>query len=531
MPEAPAFLDVLRGSGAGYGLAAACVLGLLVLRGASPDPQIRRRALIATWVFVLFALLRLPLLALSPTTGDLEGKAAANPAYQVLDVISLAVFAYALIQALLLFLVDEVLVRRFRIGIPRILSDVALIAIFLVAVMAILYYQTDLDVTGIFTTAGVLSLVIGLALQDTLGNVFAGLALQTERPFNVGDWISFGTFEGMVADVSWRSTQFRTRNGDLVTVPNSTLSKETFVNHSAPTRVSGRLVEIGVGYQHAPAHVKRVLLAACAEVPQILEQPEPLVRLKTFGDFAITYEVKYWITDFAAMLDIDESYRTLLWYVFRREGIEIPFPIQVQYEPDVPKAGEERERAAEHVLERLRGVEFLSALNEDELRRLCRGTQLHDYYTGETVCRQGDDGDTFFIIDDGSVVVSVTKGGRQEEVARLSSPAFFGEMALLTGEQRTATVRAATSLRLLAVDRDAFRSIIVANPDLATSMSEILARRQVELVAKHAALDESLAASHEETSRQILARIRGFFGFRTEPRPLASGARSAGARP
>jgi CRP-like cAMP-binding protein len=359
--------------------------------------------------------------------------------------------------------------------------------------------------------------VIGLALQDTLGNVFAGLSLQMERPFQVGDWISFGAFEGTVHDVSWRATQFRTRNNDLVTVPNSTLSKESFVNYSSPSRVSGRLVEIGLHYRHPPAQVKSLLIEACTQVPQILRDPKPLVRLKSFDAYSIIYQVKFWIDDFNAVLDIEEAYRTVLWYALAREGVEIPYPIQIEYQHEYRHEVGEEEKipVSARVLDRLRQVEFLEPLSNEELEELAKRTKLHGYYTNETIIRQGDEGDSFFVLDEGEVIVYVSQDGHEEEVARLTPPAPLGEMALLTGERRAATVRAATPVRLLVIDRESFKSTMLGNPNLAQAMSDIIARRQVELLAKRAELDKSLAAAQAERSRQILESIRRFFGFTT----------------
>lgn len=513
MPDLPGFLRTVSGSGIGYLLAAICVLGLLVLRQLTHDAALRRRALIGVFLFLLFAIIRVPVTLTS------KEAAAGNPFYQIVHIASLIILALALIQGLMLLLVEFLLVGRLKMEIPRILSDVALIAFFIVSVLVILYYETDVDLTGIFTTAGVLSIVIGLALQDTLGNVFAGLALQMERPYKVGDWISFGLFEGVVTDVSWRSTQFRTRTNDLVTVPNSTISKESFINHNAPSPVSGRLIHIGVSYHHPPAEVKRVLLAACKEVAGILDRPQPLCRLHSFDAYSVNYQVKFWLKDWAAALDIDEAYRTVVWYAFRREGIEIPFPIQVEYQHEYRDEETVEKQAAvaaaDRVFQRLRAVELLAPLSDEELRTLARSTKVHAYYTDETICRQGDEGDSFFLIDEGTVVIIVSKNGRQEEVARLGPPEVFGEMAPLTGERRSATVRAAGPVELLVIGGEAFKSIIVANPDLATSLSQIIARRRVELGEKRDALDRSLAAAQDETSRQILARIRNFFGFPT----------------
>jgi small-conductance mechanosensitive channel/CRP-like cAMP-binding protein len=513
--EIPQFLQNVKGTWIAYLLTLACILGLLILRQFTREPRIRRRALIAVVLFLVFVLLRAPLFFLDATM-IADGKRIANPPYQVFDILSLLVFSWASIQGLILLLVNFFLVERLKIEVPKILSDVALVSLFILSILVIFYFE-NLNITGIFTTAGVLSIVIGLALQDTLGNAFAGLALQTERPFKVGDWISFGSFEGIVTDVSWRSTQFRTRNNDLVNVPNSTISKESFINHSAPSPISARIIHVGVAYRHTPEHIKRVLLAACREVEGILERPRPLVRLHSFDSSSINYQIKFWIRDWDLALDIDEAYRTLLWYAFRREEIEIPYPIQVEYQHEYQHGQEdqaEKTAVTERVLERLKNVELLAPLSGEELHTLAERAKLHSYYRDETIIRQGEHGDSFFILDEGEVIVCVTKDGHQEEVARLAPPAALGEMALLTGEKRAATVRAASPVRILVIDRDAFKDIILANPDLATSMSELLARRHVELLAKREALDKSLAEAQRETSHQILAKIRDFFGFR-----------------
>ena len=505
MAELRALLDSVQGSAIGLSLAGICVLALLLLRRFSADKRARRRALVAILLFLLFVLLQLPLLLLEATVPGPDGQPVANPLHLILHVLGLAVFALAMIQGFMLLLVELLLEGRLKMQVPHILSDAITMGLFVISVFVILYAR-NLNVTGLFTTAGVLSIVLGLALQDTLGNFFAGLALQTERPYQVKDWVSFADFEGTIEDVSWRSTQLRTRNNDIVTVPNSSLAKETFVNHSRPSRISGRLVDIGVAYRHPPAEVKRVLLAACGEVPEILATPRPLVRLKSFNDFSISYEVKFWIKEYDKVPDIEEAFRTVVWYALRRHEIEIPFPIQYEYQIVPPTKEEEREEAFARILERLRGVDFLSPLSDEELRTLAKRAKLHAYHANETICRQDDEGDSFFLLDEGRVAVSIARNGRREEVARLEPPAFFGEMALCTGQRRTATVQALDQVRLLVIDRETFRDVIYANPELANGISEILARRQMELERKRLNLEQPMRPEEMSTLQSRIKR-------------------------
>jgi small-conductance mechanosensitive channel len=199
-------------------------------------------------------------------------------------VLSVTVLILGYLAALLIgtfLIVDFLLVRLLEFEIPNILRDATVFTLFFVGVLLILYRRTELDVTGLFTTAGILSIVIGLALQDTLGNVFSGLAIQTERSFNVGDWVRFGEEEGVVVDVSWRATKLRTRQNDLVIIPNTQISNDVLVNYSAPTRIHAVREDIGVHYRHPPAHVIAAIEEAADQTEAILKRPRVDVRTQS----------------------------------------------------------------------------------------------------------------------------------------------------------------------------------------------------------------------------------------------------------
>jgi small-conductance mechanosensitive channel/CRP-like cAMP-binding protein len=439
-----------------------------------------------------------------------------NPAYQLVSVALLIVGLLALLLIATLLVVDLMLVHLFNFEIPNILRDASVFTLFFVGVLLILYYRTDLDVTGLFTTSAVISIVIGLALQDTLGNVFSGLALQTERSFNVGDWVRFGEREGVVADISWRATKLRTRENDLVIIPNTVISKDMIINYSAPTRVHAVRELVGVHYRHPPATVIAALTEAADQTERILKRPPADIRTLDFGDFAITYEVKYWIRDYAEVEDIRNAFMTRVWYAFNRREIEIPFPIRNVYLHQVTPETERVRAEADDVriYEYLRRVELFDALSQEEARSLAARARTERYFAGETVLTQGAVGDSLYIIDEGLVEVFVSHDGRSERLARLGPRAFFGEMALLTGAERTATVVALQPTHFFVIDRDAFRETLERNPRIAERISETLAQRQQQLEATHAALREAAAQSMEDEKHQILARIRDFFGFR-----------------
>jgi small-conductance mechanosensitive channel/CRP-like cAMP-binding protein len=499
------------GSGLLYATVGLLALIGLIIRGVSKDPQVRRRATLVVGLLLIFAILRVVLAEIPLNT----------PGFQVVSVVMLIVGMLALLLIGSMFLVDFLLVGQLEFEIPAILRDVTIMALFFMGVMMILIYRTDLDVAELFTTSAVLSVIIGLALQDTLGNVFSGLALQTERSFSVGDWVRFGEMEGVVTDISWRATILRTRSNDLVIIPNSLISKDVVINYSAPTRVHAILADIGVHYRHPPAAVIQAIEEASDQTLAVLKLPRVDVRTYHYGDFAITYRVKYWIKDYTDLEDIQNAFLTRIWYAFSRHGIEIPFPIRNVYMRTIT---EETEKAAaleaeDRIFDQLRDVPLFDALTDQETRSLASRARVERYFTGEVVMRQGEPGDSLFIVDEGSVGVAVSHDGRSEKLAELGPAAIIGEMALMTGAARTATVTASEPTQFVVIDRDAFRKTLLQNPHIAEQISETLATRREQRDATLAALHEAASQTPGDAKGQILSRIWEFFGFRAGARP------------
>lgn len=501
----PLFEQLLSGSGAIYVVLVAVVLIALALVRLSSDPYTRRRALVVVGLLAVFTLIRFQLSRIPEVSS----------AYQIVSVVMLIVGYLALLLFTML-LVDFLLVRRFKVQIPNILRDVTVFALFFFGLLLILYYRTTLDITGLFTTSAVISIVLGLALQDTLGNVFSGLALQTERSFNVGDWVRFNELEGVITDISWRSTKLRTRANELVIIPNSVISKDHVINYSAPTRIHAVMERVGTHYRHPPADVMTAIEEAADNTPGVLRRPRVDVRTLAFGDFAIEYDVKYWIRDYADLEDIKSAFMTRVWYAFSRRGIEIPFPIRNVFmhevTEDTRRAQEEADE--ERIYAHLRRIEVFGPLSDEEALDLAARARVERYFSGETVLQQGRAGDSLFIIEEGEVQVVVTHDGRRERIAQLGPGKFFGEMALLTGAVRTATVETTVPTLFFVIDRTAFRETLEANPELTERISRVLIERSKELEATHAALHEDDVSEIADEPRQVMSRIRDFFGFR-----------------
>jgi len=224
-------------------------------------------------------------------------------------------------------LIFDLTLTRTQIRVPSLIRNLIHTSIFLLIVFAILY-QRGLDPLSLLTTSAVLTAVIGLALQNTIANLFAGLALQLDRTLGITDWIKVGEHVGRIAEIKWRSTLLWTEEGDLLILPNSQLLDAAVLNLSRPDVVQREEITVGFHYRHPPNTVKQVLLDAVMDTPRVLSSPEPDCIVADFSDSAITYKLRYWINDYTHHTAIASDVRTHVWHTAQRAGLEIPFPIR-----------------------------------------------------------------------------------------------------------------------------------------------------------------------------------------------------------
>jgi len=379
---------------------------------------------------------------------------------------------------------------------PAIVQDVTVIALFTVIATVLLREQ-------LLTTSAVGAVVVGFALQDTLGNLFAGLAIQIEKPFRVGQWVQFGDREGQVQEITWRATKLRTKAGQFLIVPNSVIGKEPVLNHSEPTVPTRIDVEIGASYSVPPNNVKRAIQEAIGNSPLVMKAPEPQVVVKNFGASAIDYVAQFWIEDYAIDTTARDQVRTNLWYTFRRHNIEIPYPIQIQYE-----RAEEPARTSRHIsaaAEHLAGVSLFKPLADDARAALAASANEHLFAAGEAIVRQDADGDSMFVLMTGRARVVLEPSG--QEVAVIGPGGFFGEMSMLTGDRRSATVKAIGDVAVLEISARDFREFALANPALLDHVSTIVGDRRTGLADARAT---AAAVAAPEAKQNFLARMRRF---------------------
>lgn len=458
----------------------------LAITSFTVNRLVKRKLRVSVYFLVAFVALH-AVLSLRPVLG--------TQTPEILSIERLLLTA-ALINLFIVTLLNPLRADRVPDGFPSILQDAIVIGILLL--VATFAFGDEF-----LTTGAVSAVVVGFALQDTLGNAFAGLAIQSEKPFNIGHWISVGEHEGRVAEVTWRATKLRTKGGNFVVVPNSEVAKAAVTNYSepaAPTRLS---IDVGVSYDASPNRVKTVVKNAVANCPLVLEAPAPDAMIHAFADSSIVYRVRFWTETFELDEEAKDQVRSSLYYAFKRHGIEIPYPIQVEFSKEPTVVDQTRELADRERL--LAGIEFLAPLSEQQRRAVAAQMRTVEFGDGEAIVREGEPGDSMYIVASGAVMVVLEASGTT--VATIERGGYFGEMSLLTGDPRTATVVAKGDVRAVEIDAGVFRQLGEVSPHTVEQVGAAAAARRVELAA---ARTSAKSAAVAEPPANFLARMRRF---------------------
>jgi small-conductance mechanosensitive channel len=379
--------------------------------------------------------------------------------------------------------------------------------ILFVTLFKLLY--SDINLGALFTTSAIFGVIIGLALQDTLGNFFAGISLHADRPFQVGDVIIVGPEKhtGVVEGITWRAVKIRTFQNHIVLVSNSSAGKEA-IEVCPRENLNARLVFFGTLYTDSPAKTIHVAREAVRDADNVSPKITPIVRIRNLGDSAIEWEIKYWLEDYAKYNDTDALVRQRVWYALRRSGLTFAFPTRTLHLER--KVTTRPVTLEEQIADRLSAVDIFAPLSAEELRQLATGTVGHVFAPGETLIRAGDEGSSMFVVHNGRVEVQVAENGKARTVAVLNEGNFFGEMGLFTGEPRTASVVAVEETEVLEIGHDAMKHVFETNPDLAESISWTIAERKANLAAGSQQSTQSSIAE----SAGLLSSIKRFFGLR-----------------
>ena len=400
-----------------------------------------------------------------------------------------------------------------HVRVPKLLRDLAKVLLLLAAVLCVMKFIYGQHIGTFLTASGIVAIVLGFGLQNLLGDVVAGIALNLEKPFDIGDWIWVGETDGEVIEINWRATRLRTRDDNFLIIPNGNITKQNITNFHYPSRVHALKCSVGVEYGAAPNDVKNVLRQAVQHTPGVLPQ-EPRVRLKQFGDSAINYEIKFWVDNRAASDDILSNVMTGIWYALQRAQMNIPFPIRdvFMHQPAEADNGEQQRRAdAERAL---REEKLFEPLDNGQIAMLAKRGRMVRFGRGETVINKGDAGESLFVIVGGQASVRLSgEGGRELVAGSLNPGNTFGEMSLLTGAPRNATIVAESDLRLLEIGKEALEPLLREHPAVAEAMSRLMADRQLATdgLFKQQQRAAEVAATRADYATGLLRSIRGFF--------------------
>ncbi|MBP9662996.1 MAG: mechanosensitive ion channel family protein [Pyrinomonadaceae bacterium] len=395
--------------------------------------------------------------------------------------------------------------------ISSLLKTVISVVIYIVAFFIIFQSQfPSVQLAPLFTGSTIIGIVVGLALQDTLGNLFSGLALQADQPFVVGDVVIIHSRgEGVVESISWRGVKIRTFQNKLLVLSNSVLGKE-LIEVAPKDNLNAKTVFFSSLYTHSPARIIQLVRDAVRQVENVSPKIRPNVRIRNLGGDGIEWEVKYWLEDYRQQHDTDALIRQRVWYVFQREKLQFAFPTRTLH---IEKQAEETpvEEVVNTFAERLGRVELFAPLSDEEIEKLANSSTSRIYAPGEAIVRMGQEGNSMFVVVRGIVKVQIPERTYQKTIKTLKENDFFGEMSLLTGEPRTANVVAFEESEVLRIDKAGLKPILASNPVLVQTISELVEERRAALQKSEEEAEEQAEAAKR---KGVMSSIRGFFGIK-----------------
>ncbi|MBX3160308.1 MAG: mechanosensitive ion channel [Deltaproteobacteria bacterium] len=444
--------------------------------------------------------------------------------------------AAAVMQGLLLVsltaaIVFSIALPRARVSLPAIASDL-IVGLASVAATLVVLSQQGLDATNALVSGAVVSAVLAISLQSTLGNILGGVALQLDGSITEGDWIAWDNNKlGRVREVRWRHTVVETREFSTIIVPNAVLLATSITilgkrdGNPAPQRLA---ITFFVDFRYPPALVTRIVTEALRAAPleNVASEPPPQAICTDLAREAarefIAYTVKYSILEIFDEEVTAGRIRGRIYTALRRAGISPSATPQLVFS-EMTDEEMSRKRAARDAGQRLatlRQVHLFKMLTEEELQKLAAAMNQALYVPGELITRQGADGHWLYVLASGRVEVRTNvdpdgpggEPGYPVYVANIEAPDFFGETALMTGEPRSADVIAKTDVECFRLPKDAFAAVLVGRPEVTEELSERLARRRIELIAARDGVQPSSARARSERER-IVGAIRGFFGL------------------
>ena len=403
--------------------------------------------------------------------------------------------------------------KKRQTPIPHFLREVVGGIIFLIVLLFVLSYgyHAETQLKGLLAGSTVVAIILGFAGQNLFAGVIGAISIQINRPYKVGDWLQVGDRFAEVMEINWRSTRLRTNDAIYLDIPNNEMVGHAIVNLHYPTEVHAMRIRVGVEYKNRPNRVKDALFRAASTADGVLAEPKVKIFLVDFAEFAAIYEIKFYMGNHSRINEINDAVRTNVWYELKRQDITIPFPIRtLQLERRAVRPVQEDYDEARSIL---RDEPLFECLSDAQIDDLVKEARLNCFGRGERVIQEGAEGDSMFVLLRGAAQVSISKNGSLIPVATLNPGDCFGEMSLLTGERRMATVQAKSDCYVLEIGKPVMAEVIRDSPDCLERLSELLARRKLETegILKEVTRTDEQVLKERQYSATFLQRLRTFF--------------------
>lgn len=399
--------------------------------------------------------------------------------------------------------------------VPKLLKDVVAIVVLVLAFSGIMATVFNRSLSGVIAASGVAGLVIGFAVQQLIADFFSGIILNINPPFSVGQWIKLDNDEWAKAvETNWRATVFEDFYCNTLTVPNSRVSRMAVRNFETHKTYTAQSMEIYVDSRVPTGRILDILLSAGKEARYAMdpsgELPEPFVGITDLSERGVRYMLYYHIPSVASYISSRTTlYETVVNHLYQA-GID---PVPPRYEVGTRAAPEfvsrHRDRAA-----LLRKADLLAGLTDEEIAGLAAQMAEHRFAPGGAVVEQGEAGESMYLLVEGLLSVFIDIEGTEKMVAKLGPGTVFGEMSLLTGERRTATIRADVRSLAYEVTKPVFETVLKERPEVMGPISETMAWRKLRNAeSADGANERAIQEQQQSMAGQILSRIKTFFGM------------------
>jgi small-conductance mechanosensitive channel/CRP-like cAMP-binding protein len=380
--------------------------------------------------------------------------------------------------------------RTGRRPIPRLLIALPRLLFILATGWLLIAGVWGVDLSAALTALGVTSLVISFALQDTLSGIASGFTLLADQPFSPGDWIESDDVEGRVVDVNWRATRIEDRNGDLIVVPNGSLSKATITNYDRPSRLHRVMVPVQIERTAPPTDAKAMLLDAARSTPGVVEEPPPVVFVSQIADPVVDYETFMWVDDYSIVPRVKADFGALVWYLSYRHGVPLPNPAQDLYLFDGTRTAIESQLTNADIRRRLVGAPVLAEVSDDVLDQLASGASVEQYQVGETILAGNEDND-LCVFHSGRARLMLRRAGEEIVVADIEAGELVGTLDDSSDPDQTVFVVATTDCEVVRVRAEAAARAIALAPEIAVVLDQLAMtrRRRIDRVLRRVARD------------------------------------------